>query len=170
MMGVSSAYRNTLSVYKRGKVVIQMKKVYAVNICVLIVMFLTAGAAAKPADDDKMMKQLIAQRIEILEQYYRSEAEFDQSRSDLEKVEAGGLLKTDVKYMKEYAATELDRILDFRIKIKSCRRTRYGIVKGKAEIVYVTKGYGPKRTEKHQYFFTGEDCKKKLKLTQLKKI
>ena len=65
MMGVSSAYRNTLSVYKRGKVVIQMKKVYAVNICVLIVMFLTAGAAAKPADDDKMMKQLIAQRIEI---------------------------------------------------------------------------------------------------------
>ena len=55
------------------------------NICVLIVMFLTAGAVAKPADDDKMMKQLIAQRIEILEQYYRSEAEFDQSRSDLEK-------------------------------------------------------------------------------------
>ena len=46
MMGVPSAYRNTLSVYKRGKVVIQMKKVYAVNICVLIVMFLTAGAAA----------------------------------------------------------------------------------------------------------------------------
>ena len=147
-----------------------MKKVYAVNICVLIIMFMTAGMISKPADNDDVMKQRISQRIDILEEYYRSETDFDRAREKLEKIENGSLLKTDVKYMKDYAATDVERILDYKVKIKSCRRTNYGIIKGKAEILYVMKGHGPKRTEKHQYFFTGEKHKKSLKLTQLKKI
>lgn len=147
-----------------------MKKVYAINICVLVIIFLTAGIIARPSDYNREMKSLISQRIDILDEYYSNKTDFDDSRDKLEKVEAGSLLKKDVRAMKDYQATDLDQVTDYRIRMQSCRKTSYGIIKGKVEISWIMRGYDGTKEEKHQYFFTGEINQKNTKLTQLKII
>ena len=145
-----------------------MKKVYAVNLCVLMFMLFTTGMTAGAADDDELVKDMLSRRTEILEQYFHGGADADECRAELERIESGSLLRQDVENMKAFAATDIESILDFRIRILSCRRSSYGIVKGRVEILYVMAGCGTKRTETCQYFFTAEERSEALKLTQLK--
>ncbi len=145
-----------------------MKKIHAINLCVVLIIFLTAGACAKPATDSKEVKRLIGERIETLNSYYCGEENLDDTRQALEKIEKGSMLKQDVALMKAYDRTEIDRIAGYTVKILSCKRTSFGIVKGKAEIRYIMDGQKGKWKETHRYFFTGEKEKSKTKLTQLK--
>lgn len=147
-----------------------MKKVYAVNACVLVIIFLTAGIIARPSDYNREMKNLISQRTEVLNEFYDGRRDFDASRDKLELLEAGKLLKNDVAAMKTYQSTDIDQVVSYKIKIKSCKKTSYGIIKGKAEIRWVMRSVNDTREEKHSYFFTGEINQKNTKLTQLKKI
>lgn len=147
-----------------------MKKIHAINLCVLIIIFLTAGVAAKPAADSQDMKKIISERIAVLNQYYCGQTVMDKTRSRLEKIEKGSLLKSDVKLMKAYAQTELDVITDYKVKILSDKRTSFGIIKGKAEIRYTMQGQRGRWRETHRYFFTAEKENQKIKLTQLKII
>ena len=79
-------------------------------------------------------------------------------------------MKNDVAAMKTYQSTDIDQVVSYKIKIKSCKKTSYGIIKGKAEIRWVMRSVNDTREEKHSYFFTGEINQKNTKLTQLKKI
>ena len=147
-----------------------MKKVYAFNACVLVIIFLTAGIVARPSDCNGEMKNLISQRTEVLSEFYDGKSDFDVARDKLELVEGGRLLKTDVAAMRAYQFTDIDQVAGFKIKIKSCKKTSYGIIKGKAEIRWIMRSVNDMREEKYLYFFTGEMDQKKTKLTQLEKI
>lgn len=149
---------------------IKMKKIYAVNICVLFIMFLTAGMIAAPNDDTKTVESLLTDRISTLSGFYDAEIDKDETRSRLEYIEADKLLHNDLTLMKAYENTDMDRIIDAEVKIISCKRMAYGIIKGNAEITYTMEGYDGRRTESHAYFYTGEIIDEKTKLTQLKNI
>lgn len=145
-----------------------MKKVYIFNVCVLLVIFLTAGVIVRPQSDRKIMEDQIHSRIEILNRYYDGTWDFDKTRSALEKVEKGSLLKTDTALMKDYEYTDIEQVTEYEVRMISCRTTRYGILKGKAEIVYLMRGNQGKQKETHRYLFTAEKEKKKIRLTQMK--
>lgn len=147
-----------------------MKKLYVVNLCVLLIMFLTAGIVGRPNTDNQQIKELIAGRIIVLNDFYCQKSGFDKTEGALKKLEKGGLLKNDLTLMDAYSATDLDRIQQYKVKIKSCRRSSYGIIKGKAEVSYVMSGQQGKWRDKQQYYFTAEDLDQKTRLTQLKKI
>lgn len=147
-----------------------MKKIHAVNLCIIVIIFLTAGVSAKPDTESQDMKQNISDRIMILNRYYSGEETLDKTRTALENIETGTILKDDVKQMKLYSRTDMDQITDSKVKILSCKETSFGILKGKAKISYVMKGQQGSRKETHHYFFTAEKEKKTRKLTQLKPI
>ena len=147
-----------------------MKKVYVVNLCVLLIMFLTAGIVGRPNTDNQQVKALIAGRIIVLNDFYSQKSGFDKTEDALKKIEKSSLLKNDLTLMEAYSATDLDRIQESKVKICSCRRSSYGIIKGKAEVSYVMSGQQGKWQDKQQYYFTAEDQNRKIKLTQLKKI
>lgn len=147
-----------------------MKKLYVVNLCVLLIMFLTAGIVGRPNTDNQQIKELIAGRIIVLNDFYSQKSSFDKTEGELKKIEKDSLLKNDLTLMEAYSATDMDRIQEYKVKIRSCRRSSYGIIKGKAEISYVMSGQQGKWQDKQQYYFTAEDQNRKTKLTQLKKI
>ncbi|MEE0691732.1 MAG: hypothetical protein U0M33_02335 [Lachnospiraceae bacterium] len=147
-----------------------MKRVMTVNICVLMIMFLTAGMTAGPSSDSRQIRDLITQRSEILNGYYCGQTEFDRTRDSLGKIETGRLLRQDTKAMGFYAATDIEQVTDCRVRVLKCRKSEYGIYKGNAEITYVLNGTGGRFTQKGRYYFTGEKYRGKMKLTQLKKI
>lgn len=143
------------------------RRVFTVNLCVLLIIFLTAGAAGKPADDNQVVKKLISERIEILNSYYSGNCNEEQSGEALRKIEKDSLLKNDIRLMAAYARTDIDQIADYRVRILSGRRTAYGIIKGKAEVKYLMKSTGGKIRQTHRYFFTAECGKSsKIKMTQ----
>ena len=72
--------------------------------------------------------------------------------------------------MQVYQSTDIDQVVSYKIKIKSCKKTSYGIIKGKAEIRWVMRSVNDMREEKYEYYFTGEINLKNTKLTQLGKI
>lgn len=147
-----------------------MKKIYVINACVLIIIFLTAGIVANPKSESENIETLISKRIEVLNNFYRSKATFDQAKDSLEKIESGSLLKLDVKEMKRNQATDMDMVKDYKIVINSIETNSFGIVKGYAEVAWIMETYNGIEKLDGEYFFTGEINKKKLKLTQLKKI
>lgn len=93
-----------------------MKKVYAINACVLVIIFLTAGIIARPSDYNREMKNLISQRTEVLNEFYDGRRDFDASRDKLELLESGKLLKNDVAAMKTYQSTDIDQVVNYKIK------------------------------------------------------
>lgn len=147
-----------------------MKKLYVVNLCVLLIMFLTAGIVGRPNTDNQQVKELITGRITALNDYYSQKSSFDKTEDALKKLEKGDLLKNDLTLMEAYSATDLDRIQSAKVKLKSSRRSSYGIIKGKVEISYVMSGQHGTWQDKQQYYFTAEDQHQKIQLTQLKKI
>lgn len=147
-----------------------MKKLYVVNLCVLLIMFLTAGIVGRPNTDNQQVKGLIAGRITALNDYYSQERGFDRTEAALKKIEKDALLRNDLALMEAYSATDLDRIRSAKVRIKACRRSSYGIIKGKAEVSYVMEGQRGNWQDKQLYYFTAEAQKKTMKLTQLKKI
>lgn len=147
-----------------------MKKIYAVNICALVIFLLTAGMTAAPNTDTETMKELITERVDVLSRYYASAVDKEETRTRLEGIEADKLLRNDLMLMNAYENTDMDRILEAEVKIVSCRRLAYGIIKGHAEITYAMEGYDGRRVERHTYFYTAERADEKPKLTQLKNI
>ncbi len=145
-----------------------MKKIHIINLCLLLIIFLTAGVTAKPETDSRIVKRLIGQRIEVLNSFYSGETTKEAAELSLEKLEKGRILKEDAALMKAYSRTDIDRIAGYKVKILSCRQTSFGIVKGKAEIHYIMEGQLGKRRETHRYFFTGEKEKDRLRLTSMK--
>ena len=87
-----------------------MKKLYVVNLCVLLIMFLTAGIVGRPNTDNQQVKELITGRITALNDYYSQKSSFDKTEDALKKLEKGDLLKNDLTLMDAYSATDLDRI------------------------------------------------------------
>ena len=144
-----------------------MKKMFAINGCVILIMILTAGALAKPAEDNQVVKKLVAERIEILNAYYTGLQDAEETENDLEKIEKGALLKSDRALMQAYTATELDQITDYRIKIKNCRSTGFGIITGNLEIRYSMYGLKGTYQQTQDYYFTGEKENGGVRLTQL---
>ncbi|WP_425754887.1 hypothetical protein ACPW7J_07785 [Ihubacter sp. rT4E-8] len=147
-----------------------MKKLYVVNLCVLLIMFLTAGIVGRPNTDSSQIKLLVTDRITALNDYYSQDTTYDETEDILRQLEKEKLLRSDLALMKAYSATDMDRIQTSKVKVKSCKRTSYGIIKGNAEISYVMYRQHGKWRDKQVYFFTAEDKKGKIKLTQLKKI
>lgn len=147
-----------------------MKKLYVVNLCVLLIMFLTAGIVGRPNTDNQQVKELISGRITVLNDFYSQTRSFDHTEKSLKKIEKGVLLRNDLVLMEAYSATDLDRIKSAKVRIKSCRRSSFGIIKGKAEVSYVMEGQRGKWQDKQLYYFTAEDQNKRMKLTQLKKL
>lgn len=143
------------------------RKAFTVNLCVLLIIFLTAGVAAKPADDNQTVRKIISQRIEILNSYYSGEKNAEQAKEALQKIEKDSILKNDIRLMAAYANTDIDQIADYKVKILSGRRTGYGIIKGKAEVKYLMRSTGGRIRQTHRYFFTAELGKSsKVKMTQ----
>ncbi len=69
-------------------------------------------------------------------------------------------MKNDVAAMKTYQSTDIDQVVSYKIKIKSCKKTSYGIIKGKAEIRWVMRSVNDTREEKHSYFLLEKSIKK----------
>lgn len=147
-----------------------MKKLFVVNLCILSVIFLTAGMAEKPASLSKEAAEIISGRITILNSYYSGKREFDETRSRLEKIETGKILKEDVALMKGFARSDIEQIPEHKVKIKSCQGKSRGLVKGEALITYILEGNQGKFKQSGRYYFTAEKKKEKLKLTQLEKL
>ncbi|MGN0659708.1 MAG: hypothetical protein ACI4LA_08875 [Emergencia sp.] len=147
-----------------------MKKVYIVNLCVLLIIFLTAGITGRPNTDSRQMKEVISLRITALDRFYSQDESFDETRDFLETIESGRLLRNDVELMEAFAATDLDRIKSAKVKISACRRSSLGIIKGEADIRYVMEGQKGIWQDRQQYFFTAEDSGGKLKMTQFRKL
>lgn len=145
-----------------------MRKLVIVNLCVLTVLFLTAGVLAMPDKDDEAVRKLILGRTEILGEYYEGERSFDDARNGLEKVEGGGLLKGDVAAMRENVSSGFEKITGCSIKVLRCERNSHGILVGEAEIQWEQRSFDGRRTvETAEYFFTGEESQRGIKLTQL---
>lgn len=147
-----------------------MKKVIAVNACLLLIMFLTAGMMSKPETDSSTAKKLISERISILNSYYSGETETDDAESQLELIESGRLLREDRALMKAFEQTDVERIPEYKVEIIECETMQCGIVKGTAEISYEMEGVQGRYRQSAEYYFTGDKEDGQIKLTQLKKI
>ncbi len=147
-----------------------MKKLIAVNACLLILMFMTAGMVSKPDTDRSAAEKLISERIIILNEYYSGETEAEEAERRLELIESGSLLREDRAMMKEFAKTDVERVPEHQVEITECETMQCGIVKGTAEISYRLEGVRGSSRQSAKYYFTGDKDEGEIKLTQLKKI
>ena len=147
-----------------------MKKVAMLNICALILIFLTAGIQARPNTDSAAVELLLEQRITILNHYYGGKMNFDDARTNVEKIAADSLLKEDLRLMKAFDGEEVDQVASFDVDVAHCSRTSFGIIKGQADVYWLMQGAGGQWETEESYYFTAEDDQGKIKLTQLKKL
>ena len=147
-----------------------MKRVVLVNLCALTLIFLTAGAIARPDTDVKTMETLMEERICVLNYYYGEKMSFDDARRNIEKLTAGELLREDLSLMKAHDGETVDQVAAYDIEILSCKRSSYGIIKGNAEIYWLMQGENGRWETEESYYFTAEDDDGKIKMTQLKKL
>lgn len=147
-----------------------MRKLYAVNLCVLVMIFMTAAAAGKPETGSKQIENLISSRIEILNDYYAGTEDFYGTLNRLEAIETGRLKRSDTAMMEACKNTDVERILKHDIDIKTCEKSAHDIIKGDAEITYVMEGCSGKSAQSGKYFYTAEKKGERVLLTQLKNI
>ena len=147
-----------------------MKKIIIVNVCALLLIFLTAGVNARPNTDDTQIKNLLSQRINILNHFYGGKMAFEDARNNIEKIAADSLLKEDLQLMKAFDGTDVDQVAEYNVNMISCERTSYGIIKGQVDIFWLMQGENGGWETEETYFYTAEDDQGKIKLTQLKKI
>mgnify|MGYP006992073753 CR=1 FL=1 len=146
-----------------------MKKAVTANICILMIILLTAGAHARPAKDSTQIEELFEQRIAILNHYYGGKMAFEDARSNIEKLVSGPLLEEDVRLMKAFDASGVDQVADYDLNLVSCKRSSYGIIKGQADIYWVMQGENGRWETEESYFYTAENKGDCIKLTQLTK-
>jgi len=147
-----------------------MKKVIILNVCVLIFIILTAGVYARPNTDSEMIAALLENRIAILNHYYGGKMNYDDARTNIQRIAADSLLKEDLRLMKAFDGEDVDQVASFDLDIVNCQRTSYGIIKGQADIYWLMQGEKGRWDTQESYYFTAEDDQGEVKLTQLKKL
>ncbi len=147
-----------------------MRKLMIVNICAILFVFLTSFIYGEPAADEDAVYSLMEERIAILNNYYGGKMSYDDARNNISKISTGSLYSDDVKIMKAWENADIDQITSFDIEIASCQRTSHGIIKGEMEVHWVLKGAEGTWETCQNYYFTAEEQKGKMKLSQLKKI
>lgn len=145
---------------------IGLKKIIIVNLCVLLILFFTAGMLASPKDDEALIKDSMESRIKILNEYYSGAKNFDDAGRQLELVENSTLLRRDTDAMEANSATDIDKISAYDITILNFSKSSHGIISGEAEIYWRLSGHGKETSQHGIYFFTGEMMKNRMKLTQ----
>jgi len=147
-----------------------MKKAAVANICILMMIFLTAGVYARPANDSAQIEELLEQRIAILNHYYGGKMAFEDARKNIEKLVSGLLLEEDLRLMKAFDASGVDQVAGYDLNLISCERSSYGIIKGQADIHWVMQGENGRWETEESYYYTAECNGEDIKLTQLTKI
>ena len=147
-----------------------MKKLFLIQIAALLLIVFTAAASGTPADDKAIVTDLMETRIAILSYYYGGKMTLEDAKDNMSKITADGLFKEDVALMEGFADTEVDQITDYNLKILSCKRTSYGIIKGEAKVYWRLKGQEGYWETEEEYYFTAETDGGSTKLTQLKKL
>ena len=147
-----------------------MKRIIIVNICVLLLIFLTAGVNARPNTDSGQIEALLNERISILNHFYGGKMAFEDARHNIEKITADSLLREDLNLMKAFDGVEVDQVAEYDINLISCERTSYGIIKGQVDIFWLMQGENGRWETEESYYFTAEDDQGIFKLTQLKKL
>ena len=147
-----------------------MKRVVLVNFCAFTLIFLTAGAVARPNTDMETMEILMKERICVLNYYYGGKMSFNDARRNIEKLTDDDLLKEDLALMKAHDGETVDQVAAFDIEILSCKRSSYGIIKGNVDIYWLMQGENGRWETEECYYFTAEDDHGEIKLTQLKKL
>jgi len=147
-----------------------MKKVIILNVCVLILIFLTAWVYARPNTDSETIAVLLENRIAILNHYYGGKMNYGDARTNIQRIAADSLLKEDLRLMKAFNGDDVDQVASFDLDIVSCQRTSYGIIKGQADVYWLMQGENGRWATAESYYFTAEDDQGEVKLTQLKKL
>lgn len=147
-----------------------MKKVYIINICALIIIFLTAGIITEPENYREQAETAMSKRIDILNDYYGCKVDYEKSAEKLNQAEKGHLLEKDLKLMEEFSATDMDMVEDYHIEITSVSESNYGVIKGQAEIRWLLMTYSGRVKETYNYYFTVETDETGSKLTEFKKL
>lgn len=152
----------------------RVQKAVLVNVLILLIIFLTVGVRAASPTDEKVVENLMSQRIEILGRYYAGAEGFDRTERRLEKIESGGLLKDDLNAMKENRNTDFSRVKKYSIDIYSCSRSNYGILTGEMEMNWIMESMagaavnvGVVPVKNAKYFFAGESNASGTKLTRI---
>ncbi|MEG1067219.1 MAG: hypothetical protein RR313_03805 [Anaerovoracaceae bacterium] len=143
-----------------------MKKLYVVNICVILIIALTAGITKMPVNKEKKIKSLITNRIEILNDYYLEKYNYETAFDKLAKVEYGQLLKRDLKNFEDYKQTDIDEIVHYSIKKLNIRESGYGYLEGNTEIFWVIKDLEKEYKSKNKYEFMCQKINGKYKITK----
>ena len=147
-----------------------MKKLFLIQLCALLLIVFTAAASAAPQDDKSVVAELLETRIGILSYYYGGKMTFEDARQNLSRITADGLFQDDTALLEGFLNTEVDQIADYNLKVLSCHRTSYGIIKGKVHIYWMMHGSEGYWETEEEYYFTAECDAEGTKLTQLKNL
>ncbi len=146
------------------------KKIFAMNICIFIVILLTVTVYGKTDDNERRIKELITRRTEILQDYYYNYRNYNETLNLLNKIESNSLLDNDINNLKNFSNTDVDYIKNFKIKIDEMKESSHGMINGTAKIYWEMEGINESYSTEGSYYFVVEKNNHKIKLTRFKKL
>lgn len=147
-----------------------MKKIYMINVSIILILVLTAGISKMPESRQSQMKALISDRICVLNDYYGGKINFSKAKELLESKEKGDILSSDLNNLKNYDSTDIEKILSFKIKDFQYKESSFGYVQGKVKILWRIEDLNKKYSYRQEYEFVIETSNSSYKITKFNKI
>lgn len=147
-----------------------MKKLYIINICLILIIVLTAGIIKLQQNKEETVKELLSDRIDILNGYYKGNTSVSETYDSLKTVEYGKVLHEDTAYLDAYAGTDIDQIIEYEIKDFTWKESDYGYIEGKAEFQWLMESNTDKYVTKLTYSYRCNEINGKYKITEFKII
>ncbi|MCI8348047.1 MAG: hypothetical protein HFE74_01260 [Firmicutes bacterium] len=92
-----------------------MKRKHIVVAVLVIIAILFTTVFAMAGSDEKIVRDLINERTETLNNYYDGSLQREEAASVIRKIETGNLMEQDLDNIDRYFQTDIDRIKEFEL-------------------------------------------------------
>lgn len=147
-----------------------MKKILYINVIVIIILIFTAGASKIEKSEDKILNEILCNRVAIMNDYLFNNKNLLQTEKELKIIESNKLLKNDIRNLNDFIGTDIDKIVDTKILKYNYQKSSYGYIIGKVKIKFTSINNTKKNEDKIWYDVRFEKNNSRYKITKLEKI
>ena len=93
-----------------------MKSTWTKKAAVAFAIVFLSFSFVSGSGSDVIVENLVCQRVKILDDFFDGKSTFSEASDSISAIESGNLLREDINMMQDFFRTDIEKVLDFKVK------------------------------------------------------